>query len=62
MTWFAGNVNGVYNIIAHDQYYNCPAPGWQSGFYFPCFDLGYNWTPPHNLGDWAYVSQWQTPS
>jgi len=41
---------------------NCPAPGWQSGFYFPCFDLGYNWTPPHNLGDWAYVSQWQTPS
>jgi len=62
MTWFAGEVPGVINIIAHDNYSSCTAPGWPTGFYFPCFDPGSNWTPPHDLSDWAYTSSWQTGS
>jgi hypothetical protein len=62
MGWFAGNVPGVINIIGHDNYGACTTPGWKSGFYFPCFDTGSNWTAPHDLGDWTYTSQWQTAS
>ena len=60
MSWFAGN--GAIDIIGHDNYGACTTPGWKTGFYFPCYDLGYNWTFKHDLSDWTYTSQWQTPS
>ena len=54
-TWFQTH-DGTYNTLARDNYAACPT---ETGFFFHCFNTARSL--PHDLSDWAYVSEWQQP-